>query len=252
MDSFISAQPSPQPFITFSSVHLATLATLICINLLLIALLRKYGNDRLNSCFRRTLAILLLASELAYVGWYMLSGLWTAQDHLPVHLCDASLFLSAYLLLKKNRLAYEIAYFTGLGGSVQALLTPGLTAYSFPHIIYFIFFITHGGVVTALLYMTLMEGFRPQPLSILKAFGFINIYMVFIFIVNSVVKGNYMFLSGKPSTPSILDYLGPWPLYILELELVGMLLFIVLYSPFFVTKYMSRRNDGPGFKVIEK
>ena len=38
--------------------------------------------------------------------------------------------------------------------------------------------------------------------------------MVVTFAVNRLTGSNYGFLNGKPSTGSLLDVLGPWPLYV--------------------------------------
>jgi uncharacterized membrane protein YwaF len=55
---------------------------------------------------------------------------------LPLHLSSLFVFLSA----------------------LQAILTPDLGIYDFPHFRYFQVFISHGLIVTAALYMTLVEG----------------------------------------------------------------------------------------------
>jgi hypothetical integral membrane protein (TIGR02206 family) len=39
-------------------------------------------------------------------------------------------------------------------------------------------------------------------------------WAVAVFTFNVVVGTNYGFLNRKPSTASLLDYLGPWPLYV--------------------------------------
>ena len=46
----------------------------------------------------------------------------------------------------------------------------------------------------------------------------LNVLAAVVFTVNLVTGGNYMFLRIKPTTGSLLDYLGPYPWYILSLE----------------------------------
>jgi low temperature requirement protein LtrA len=41
-----------------------------------------------------------------------------------------------------------------------------------------------------------------------------------------------LMINGKPNTPSLLDLLPPWPVYILYMEAIGLITVLVLYSPF--------------------
>lgn len=63
--------------------------------------------------------------------------------------------------------------------------------------------------------------------------SFLNVYMLFILWLNHKTNGNYLYLAHKPEHISLLSYLGPYPWYILSLEIVAVLLFILLYLPFF-------------------
>jgi hypothetical integral membrane protein (TIGR02206 family) len=180
--------------------------------------------------------------ELSFQVWNIAAGTWSVDYVLPLQLCSISVILSAVMLTSESYFLYEIVYFWGLGGTVQALVTPDL-AYNFPHFRFFEFFLSHTLIISACFIMTFIYGFRPRLKSVWKAFISLNIYAAFMVLVNKLTGGNYLFLSAKPETPSLLDFLGPWPYYILSLEVLALVIFFLMYLPFVINNYISRRKN---------
>jgi uncharacterized membrane protein YwaF len=60
----------------------------------------------------------------------------------------------------------------------------------------------------------------------------LNIFAVLVGTFDFFFKTDYMFLCAKPQTVSALDFLGPWPWYIVTGEGVALGLFLLLYWPF--------------------
>jgi len=135
------------------------------------------------------------------------------------------------MLLFNNRFIFQIVYFIGIGGAIQALLTPVLY-YGYPHFRFFEFFIAHIAIILSALYMTWIEGFRPTLKSVALAMGFLNVLLVIVLPLNRMIGANYMFLAHKPDTTSLLDVLGPYPWYLLAMEAFALLFFLVLYLPY--------------------
>ncbi len=184
-----------------------------------------------KSAIRYSLAFFLLASELSLYVWYMKTGVWDPVDSLPFQLCSISLFLSIIMLLTRKFFLFEVTYFLGIGGALQAMITPEL-AYDFPHYRYFHFFLAHIAIILASLYMIWYENCRPVFTSIWKAFAALNVIAIAVFFINKATGGNYMFLARKPINPSLIDFLGPYPWYILSLEIIALFMFFILYLPF--------------------
>ena len=151
---------------------------------------------------------------------------------LPLHLCSVFVFLSAYMLVTKSYTIYEYAYFLGIAGASQALLTPDAGMYGFPHFRAFQVMISHGAIITAAVFMTLVEGYRPTWQSLKRVLIGGNIYMAVIFVFNLLIGSNYLFIAHKPETASLMDVLPDWPIYIIFIEMIGILVSILLYAPF--------------------
>lgn len=226
--------------------HLVGLAVIALINLALIT-----GGRRLSERARRRvrygLAGVLLVTETSWHVWNIVVGMWTVQTLLPLHLCSILIWLSAVMLLTENYTIYEFVYFMGIGGALQALLTPDAGIYGFPHYRFFEVLVSHGALVTSGVYMTVVEGFRPVPRSLVRVFVGSNLYMALVGIVNTVLGSNYLFVARKPETASLLDVLPPWPWYIPVLELIGLVTMALLYAPFAL--YDLRAGDRPASDV---
>ena len=181
--------------------------------------------------------------RLALGVWLLLFGLiWYAHvarlrggdcfpHELPIQLCDLVLWLTVAGLFSLSQTVLELAYFWGMSGSVMALLTPDLGRGA-PMFAVCTFFILHGGVVASLLFLTGSGIFRPRPGSPLRALLGLNLYLAGVAGVNAAFNTNYFYICYKPSAPSLLDLMGPWPWYILWGELLACLLFSFLWLPF--------------------
>jgi len=230
MGNYFSGDYQGPPFALFGPAHLAALLTIILLNLLLV--LFRNSTEKTKYSIRWILALFLWFDEISWHIWNAAIGKWSIQYMLPLNICSVLIWSSGLMLIFKNYKIYEFAYFLGIGAGIQYLLTPDLGIYGFPHFRFFQTFISHGLLITAPIYMTVVEGFRPTWKSILRITIWANVYMFFIFIVNSSIGSNYLMINNKPSTPSLLDILPSWPYYIIFMELIGIATFLILYLPF--------------------
>ena len=90
--------------------------------------------------------------------------------------------------------------------------------------------------------MTAVEGFRPTWKSLLRVAFWMNVYMVIVFFINRAIGSNYLMINGRPSTPSLLDLLPDWPVYILYMEAIGVACFLLLYLPFAIKDRRTARQ----------
>lgn len=238
MNGIFSLDWGGPPFRMFDAVHLTTLGLIALLNLALARL--RFASEGARRTARRALAVALVANEIFLHIWNLAVGTWSIQTMLPFHLCAVMVWASAVMLWTRSYAIYEFAYFLGIGGALQALLTPDIGAYGFPHYKYFTSFISHGLIVTAAIYMTVVEGFRPTWRSLGRVAIGANLYMLVIFFVNLAIGSNYLFIAHKPETASLLDLLPPWPTYILYIELIGLVMCLLLYLPYAIRDHRAR------------
>jgi len=189
--------------------------------------------------------LLLFLETIDFVEKHF-NGTLTLQSGLPMQLCDWTLFAAAAALLLRSQIAFDLAYFWGLAGTSQALLTPAIgpdvglwRITSFLGI--------HAGIVIAVLYLLLSRGFRPRTRSLLHIFLGSEIYLAVALLINSLCGANYGFLSAKPLTKSMLDILSDnhW-MYILQLNGLAFAFFALLYVPWFIADLIAvRRRPQP-------
>ena len=171
---------------------------------------------------------------------------------LPLQVCSLLVWFGALMLVTKNYRIYEFIYLMGIGGAAQALITPDLDIHGFPHYRFFQTFLSHGLVVTAAIYMTVVEGYRPTWKSLLRVAIWANLYMIPIYFLNNAIGSNYLMINYKPGIQSLLTLLPPWPIYILYIEAIGILIFLLLYLPFAIKDWRTGRQTASRLDSLSK
>jgi hypothetical integral membrane protein (TIGR02206 family) len=240
MEEFFARDYSGAPFDLFGPAHIGGLLALLLLNLLLTR--AKNVSDRTPNLLRWTLALLLWINESAWHIWRISTGTWTVQTMLPLQICSLMVWVPASCWLRAVLKSTSLPTSLGIGGGLQALATPDLGIYGFPHFRFFQTFLSHGLIVTAPIYMTVVEGFRPTWKSLLKAVLWTNIYALVIYLVNLALGSNYLMINAKPGIPSLLDLLPAWPWYILWMEVIGIATFLLLYLPFMAQRLRTNRK----------
>ena len=180
---------------------------------------------------RLALAAVLILNGLWWC-WYRFSVLdLHPPQGLPFELCDISLWLTVYVLLRISQRIYELAYYWGLAGAGMAMLTPDLLA-PLLSVSSINFFVRHGCAVMAILYLLWSSQAHPRPRSWRFAFLALNLYGAAMALFDFLFGTNYLYLRNKPASASLLDAMGAWPLYILIADLLALLMFIMMSVPF--------------------
>ncbi len=229
---------TPSGFQTFGTPHLIVMGLTLALPIVLSGLARKTGDGRTAKSIGYLLAAVLLVNEVTAGGLRLLQfgPEYFVRNHLPLHLCGVANLVTAATLIFRNRYTYEIAYFWGLVGSANAVITPGAIETGFPSWRFFQYFIAHSGIVVGVLYATWGLGMRPTLAGLFRAFIILNVFAGAVGIVNLLLGTNYMYLSRPPWGTVSPFFFAPWPWYIPILDAVAIVFFFLVYLPVHLAK----------------
>ena len=222
-------------FELFGLSHIA--ATLIFIFLLIF--LPSYSKSRLSLSQQKNLGnflgFLIFINFPIWVLLEFIGGSFDVKLHLPLHLCRFANLLLPFVMLRRNEFIFQILFYWGLSGMFQAIMTPDIVQ-DFPHFHYFRFFIGHHLMIVALMYVIIVYKMKPTIKGLKNSFFGLNLFLVISFIANILLDANYFWIMEKPPMGSLLDYMGPWPWYILTAEFLALAHFALAYFIFILLK----------------
>lgn len=189
---------------------------------------------------QRTLAIVLPVFCVPLQVLQLLPGDFDKGTSLPLQVCDLSWMLATYALFTGNRRACQLLYYWGLVLVTQAIITPSLDQ-EFPDPRWFMFWGMHFFTVWAAVFLTWGGPARPSwdglRFSVLVTLGWVAAVMVF----NEVAGTDYGYFNGKPRVHSLLDLLGPWPVYVVAEIAIALVVWVLITLPW----VRSRGISGP-------
>jgi hypothetical integral membrane protein (TIGR02206 family) len=227
-------QPQPQQrmepeFQPYGLPHLTVIFLTIVLPFALDAIAKSSRSQR---AIIIVITALLIANYAAYLIFIRAHGVTNWQRMLPMQLCDWGIVVVIVAMWTGNHRWFEVAYFWGLGGTLQAVLTPDLR-YGFPDWRFISFFISHCGIIIGVVFLMLTRRYRPYPMSIVRVFLWSEFYFIVTFVIDKLTGVNYGFLLHKPEAFSILSFLSDSRLlYLLQMHGLALLFFVALYAPF--------------------
>ena len=170
----------------------------------------------------------------------ILDGFRASKD-LPFQLSDWAVVITVVALTTLRRFPVEMAWFWGLAGAIWAVLTPD-TSRGFEVLNTWFFFIAHSGVIVAAFYLVFGRGITPRRGSWKGAAAFSVLVFGVAAVADITTGGNYMFLREPPAQGSLLDFMGPWPWYLVSAAVMALVVLWALEQPF---RRVSRSEGDP-------
>jgi len=208
------------PFVFMGAAHVAVLIGTAVVAAGLVRVSRRAGSAALTRRIAVVIAAILLITEAASYVQGFRSGGWPRliRNDLPLHICGCAIYLTALALLTRRQLVFEVAFYWGIIGTVQALLTPNVT--EGPCGVWFwLFFIRHSLIVVGVIFAWLAMDMRPRRHSAWWVFGITNVWLAIVACANWWLGSNYMFLCQAPDVASPLVK-PPWPWYVVIADLL--------------------------------
>jgi hypothetical integral membrane protein (TIGR02206 family) len=202
-----------QGFQSFSPQHFVLIGLFLVGAVALVVLgrsRREVGvGDRFDRAFAVAIVVVTVPSQL-----YQLSP-WdfSLSTSLPLALCDFAWVVAAWALWTHRPVATALIYYWGLTLTTQAIITPSLGE-TFPDPRFFMFWSMHFLIVWSAVYLALGLGLGPGWREYRVTLGVTLGWAALAYAFDVLADVNYGYLVRKPASGSLLDLLGPWPVYV--------------------------------------
>jgi hypothetical integral membrane protein (TIGR02206 family) len=208
------------PFEAFGTSHLVMLAVFVLGIPAVVALGHRHRGRPSGVRVSRIYALLIPCFTIPLQVIDFLPGNYDLQTTLPLQLCDFAWIAAVVALWTHRPTPVALTYYWGLALTTQALITPALNL-DFPDPKFIAYWGMHFLIVWAAVFLTWGLGLHPTWRDYGRTVAITSAWAVTAFCFNVAVGTNYGFLNRKPET-SLLDLLGPWPLYVVvEIALVA-------------------------------
>lgn len=209
------------PFHTFGPVHLTTVAVIACLIALAVRWARR-SSAASTSAGAHVLGVVLIVwylGDCALRVWVLDTPrvlMW------PFHFCGWVHMIAAFALVTRRPAALEAQILLTFAGVLHSLVTP-TPADGFPSIEFFRYFAYHGLLVGSAVWALLALGPRFTWRSVVRATIVLQVFETITGVIDWASGENFMYLRTKPPSPTLFDVLGPWPWYLLSLEIASVI-----------------------------
>lgn len=196
-------------------------------------------DQRARLCTVWLLALVTIAQEILDYGLRFEARSPDPALDLPLHYCHLAQIWSVILLFCRQSLLFELTYFWGLAGALQAMLTPDLNAFD-SGLTLFLFFAHHGLIILIISWLVFVQGYRCRPWAVIRVLLMTNLIMLPVYYVDRSTGANYMYLVAPPHTDSPFIS-GGWPGYIFRMEAVALVMMSLLQLPMLLARSRESR-----------
>ena len=219
---------SGRQFTAYGPSHWTAIAVFV-VGAVLVVWLGRRQTEHQSRVFGRILGALTAAIYVAMLVYTLIPP--SIERSVPLRLTDLATVVGAYALWSQQHWAFVLTYYWGLVLSTQALVSPVLKSPDFPHYEFLAFWSIHLLVVWAAIYLTWGRGMRPRWRDYRFTVAVTVAWAAGTITFNGMAGTNYGFLNAKPATASLLDLMGPWPVYVLVASALVLVVWALMTWP---------------------
>lgn len=199
--------------------------------------------------FRTIMGALLIFNECSY--YWRLLYVGNANDgtqmmtFLPLQVCEWTAYITAFMLIKKNKHMYDVAFYVSLTLGLIPILTPAvITRTGLAHYRYYSFWFEHIMPILSVFYMSFVHGFRPDFRKVYKPLIMLSVLAVFAIFANlNISDANYMYLAAGTPGDSLANVLPSnlWARLAVAFGIVSVL-FTLVSLPQIIREIKEKQN----------
>lgn len=231
-------------FTNHSPLHIVTL-----IGCLLITVAVTVASRRSRACCPRVatgirygIVVGCLLSWIVCTVYLLLPHKFDWEKSLPLQFCNMANLIGALAVGREKRWSIALAYYWALTMCIWAFVTPTLN--EGPALFdFWIFWIYHLFILITFAHVVWIDRFRPTWKDFGRSYLLTLAYMGFLITFNAFTGWNYGFVGpAKPDTMTPIDVLGPYPLRLVWMALIGAGLFALVTL---ISKAVQRKPAEP-------
>lgn len=223
-----AATTAPVPgFVPFGSLHLITVAVCLAGWVILVARARDAFATAREPVFRRRLALATVGFNLGWTLFRFTPWYFDKDASLPLHACDFAWILGALAIGRAGehgrfgRIDRQLAFYFGIGLAPLGVITPVLTDGP-GDIDFWAFWLRHFLIPACALVDRFAFELRPTVRGWFATVVTCVALWIPITAINVALDTSYFFTGQTaPENPTPIDLLGPWPLRIVWIGLLG-------------------------------
>jgi hypothetical integral membrane protein (TIGR02206 family) len=184
----------------FGPVHLATLAALLLLTMVLLCVFRHLEEKEQEKREKRVV-LFLVGSEAVRLSVLLAMGVKLLYE-LPLHLCGLAGFLCLYDAYTNRIWSGQTLYCLCLPGTLSALLFPDWSAYPWFSFISLLGFLYHAGIVLYVGMRLLRGKLVPDIRKMYQTLLFLLVTVPPIYLFDKCFSANYFFVNvPSPGSP---------------------------------------------------
>src|SRR5215813_7360366 len=172
-------------FHPYGLAHPTVIFITIVLPFLLAAVVRRTKSQQIEQMIIAALSAVLILNYLAFLIFIRSRGIADWRQMLPMQMCDWGMVVVIVAMWTGSQRWFEVAYFWGIGGTLQAVLTPNLR-YGFPDWRFISFFTSHCVIIIGVVFLMLTRRYRPDPMSIVRVFLWSEFYFLVTYITDKL------------------------------------------------------------------